>query len=267
MRTWCIVCMRYNVEKDKQCPAPLVTFYIHWLTAFRFSLCVSVSNSTMKVPLCLSSIMRTSFSTLSTCRQLITPSFETPMSRYMMHLHKCGPQRKIRKKKTATEGRPFIRGVVLKTLIKKPKKPNSANRKCVRVRLSNGREAVAYVPGIGHNLQEHHIVLVRGGRVQDLPGVKLKCVRGKFDLSHVKKTAWCWSRSNFEIEKLRVYCCLKLQISICWCEWITVRRKVTGFLGGGERLEAYLLYIHLLTFIRVAIIVNSAHGQFSGSSG
>ncbi|GAB1606974.1 40S ribosomal protein S12, mitochondrial-like [Argonauta hians] len=94
---------------------------------------------------------------------------------------------KVKKKKRPTFGLPYIRGIVLKTLVKKPKKPNSANRKCVRLRLSNGREATAYVPGEGHNLQEHSIVLVRGGRLQDVPGVKLKCVRGKYDLAHVKK--------------------------------------------------------------------------------
>lgn len=128
-------------------------------------------------------------STSARCnKEMVVPSFETSLTPYLIHLHRCGPQRKIRQKKSATEGRPFIKGVVLKTLIKKPKKPNSANRKCVRLRLTTGREAVAYVPGIGHNLQEHHIVLVRGGRVQDLPGVKLKCVRGKYDLAHVKKT-------------------------------------------------------------------------------
>jgi small subunit ribosomal protein S12 len=119
---------------------------------------------------------------------LITPSFESSLTPYLIRLHRDGPPIKKRKRKSATDGRPFLKGVVLKTLIRKPKKPNSANRKCVRVRLSTGREAVAYVPGIGHNLQEHHIVLVRGGRVQDLPGVKLKCVRGKYDLAHVKKT-------------------------------------------------------------------------------
>lgn len=85
------------------------------------------------------------------------------------------------------DGKPFAKGVVLKTLIKKPKKPNSANRKCVLVRLSTGKEMVAYIPGEGHNLQEHNIVLVRCGRLQDVPGVKLKCVRGKYDLAHVIK--------------------------------------------------------------------------------
>ena len=73
-------------------------------------------------------------------------------------------------------------------LIKKPKKPNSANRKCVRLRLSNGIEATAYIPGEGHNLQEHSVVLVRGGRKRDLPGVRLVCIRGKYDLAHVVKT-------------------------------------------------------------------------------
>jgi len=120
-------------------------------------------------------------------KPLPVPSFESSVSPFLCRLHRDGPRKRKRKRKSATGGKPFIKGVVLKTVIKKPKKPNSANRKCVRVRLSTGREAVAYVPGIGHNLQEHHIVLVRGGRVQDCPGVKLKCVRGKYDLQHVKK--------------------------------------------------------------------------------
>ncbi|XP_050298247.1 40S ribosomal protein S12, mitochondrial [Anthonomus grandis grandis] len=102
-------------------------------------------------------------------------------------MHRTGPHRKPRIKKRPLDGNPFMKGVVLKTLIKKPKKPNSANRKCVLVRLSNGKEMVAYIPGIGHNLQEHNIVLCRVGRVQDCPGVKLKCVRGKYDLGHVIK--------------------------------------------------------------------------------
>ena len=116
----------------------------------------------------------------------------TVISRSMASLnqmHRMGTFVKIKKKKRsiALEGSPFKKGVVLKTLIKKPKKPNSANRKCVRVRLTNGREITAYVPGEGHNLQEHSIVLIGGGRLQDTPGVKLTCVRGKYDLAHVKK--------------------------------------------------------------------------------
>ncbi|XP_045773805.1 40S ribosomal protein S12, mitochondrial [Maniola jurtina] len=105
----------------------------------------------------------------------------------LAQMHKTGPHIKKRKSRNPLNGHPFAKGVVLKTLIKKPKKPNSANRKCVLVRLSSGREMVAYIPGIGHNLQEHNIVLVRVGRVKDCPGVKLKCVRGKFDLPHVIK--------------------------------------------------------------------------------
>ncbi|XP_026741749.1 40S ribosomal protein S12, mitochondrial [Trichoplusia ni] len=105
----------------------------------------------------------------------------------LQQMHRTGPHIKTRKSRNPLNGNPFAKGVVLKTVIKKPKKPNSANRKCVLVRLSNGKEMVAYVPGIGHNLQEHNIVLVRVGRLKDCPGVKLKCVRGKYDLPHVIK--------------------------------------------------------------------------------
>uniref|UniRef100_A0A8C4NB84 Small ribosomal subunit protein uS12m n=1 Tax=Eptatretus burgeri TaxID=7764 RepID=A0A8C4NB84_EPTBU len=102
-------------------------------------------------------------------------------------IHRAGPPKRPPKKLGPTFGRPQLKGVVLKTMIRKPKKPNSANRKCVKVRLSNGKEAVCYVPGEGHNLQEHNIVLVQGGRTQDLPGVKLQVVRGKYDCAHVQK--------------------------------------------------------------------------------
>lgn len=102
-------------------------------------------------------------------------------------MHRTGPHYKKRPPRKPLDGNPFAKGVVLKTLIKKPKKPNSANRKCVLVRLSSGKEMVAYVPGIGHNLQEHSIVLCRVGRCQDVPGVKIRCVRGKYDLTHVIK--------------------------------------------------------------------------------
>lgn len=71
----------------------------------------------------------------------------------LQYMHRNGPHIKVKQKKSPLDGNPFMKGVVLKTLIKKPKKPNSANRKCVLVRLSNGKEMVAYVPGIGHNLQ------------------------------------------------------------------------------------------------------------------
>ena len=80
---------------------------------------------------------------------------------------------------------PFKRGVVLSVRTMTPKKPNSALRKVARVRLSNKQELTAYIPGEGHELAEHSIVLVRGGRVKDLPGVKYHVVRGKFDTSGV----------------------------------------------------------------------------------
>jgi len=76
---------------------------------------------------------------------------------------------------------PFKRGVCLKVFTVTPKKPNSALRKVARVRLTNGMEVTAYIPGIGHNLQEHSVVLIRGGRVKDLPGVRYHVVRGILD--------------------------------------------------------------------------------------
>ena len=81
---------------------------------------------------------------------------------------------------------PFRRGVCLKVFTVTPKKPNSALRKVARVRLTNGMEVTAYIPGIGHNLQEHSIVLVRGGRVKDLPGIRYHIVRGVYDTTGVE---------------------------------------------------------------------------------
>ncbi len=98
-------------------------------------------------------------------------------------------KRKAKKKKsksTALQKNPFKKGVCLYVKTMTPKKPNSALRKIAKVRLSNGKEVIAYIPGIGHNLQEHSIVLVRGGRVRDLPGVKYHIVRGAFDTGGVE---------------------------------------------------------------------------------
>ena len=78
-------------------------------------------------------------------------------------------------------GAPFMRGVCLKVYTTTPKKPNSALRKVAKVKLTNGMEVLAYIPGIGHNLQEHSVVMIRGGRVKDLPGVRYHIVRGKLD--------------------------------------------------------------------------------------
>lgn len=80
---------------------------------------------------------------------------------------------------------PFKRGVCLKVFTTTPKKPNSALRKVARVRLTNGREVTAYIPGEGHNLQEHSVVVIRGGRVKDLPGVRYHIVRGLLDTTGV----------------------------------------------------------------------------------
>lgn len=91
-----------------------------------------------------------------------------------------------RKKNDLPKGSPFKRGVCLKVTTTTPKKPNSALRKIARVRLSNGMEVTAYIPGEGHNLQEHSIVMLRGGRVKDLPGVRYHIVRGIYDTSGVE---------------------------------------------------------------------------------
>ncbi|MEO0202147.1 MAG: 30S ribosomal protein S12 [candidate division WOR-3 bacterium] len=95
--------------------------------------------------------------------------------------------KKRKSKAPALEGNPQKRGVCIRVYTTTPKKPNSALRKVAKVRLSNGREIIAYIPGEGHNLQEHSVVLVRGGRVKDLPGVKYHIVRGVYDAAGVEK--------------------------------------------------------------------------------
>jgi len=97
-----------------------------------------------------------------------------------------GRKKLVKKKKTpALQENPLRRGVCIRVYTTTPKKPNSALRKVARVRLTNGHEVTAYIPGIGHNLQEHSIVLVRGGRVKDLPGVRYKVIRGALDAAGV----------------------------------------------------------------------------------
>ena len=88
---------------------------------------------------------------------------------------------KYKSKSPALENSPFRRGVCIQVMTRTPKKPNSAMRKVARVRLTSGVEVTAYIPGEGHNLQEHSIVLVRGGRVRDLPGVRYHIIRGVLD--------------------------------------------------------------------------------------
>lgn len=116
------------------------------------------------------------------------------------YIIKKGKRRKVKKSKVpAFKNQPFAKGVCLRVFVKKPKKPNSAIRKVAKIKLSTKYIINASIPGEGHKLQQHSIVLVRGGKLRDLPGVKYKCVRGKYDLLGVagRKT----SRSKYGTKK------------------------------------------------------------------
>jgi small subunit ribosomal protein S12 len=102
-------------------------------------------------------------------------------------------------KAPALQGSPFRRGVCIQVMTRTPKKPNSAMRKVAKVRLTNGYEVIAYIPDEGHNLQEHSIVLIRGGKVKDLPGVRYHIVRGTLDAAGVEKRRV--SRSKYGVKK------------------------------------------------------------------
>ena len=131
----------------------------------------------------------------------------------IQQLIKYGRKKSIKKDKTPalsevysslerrrrTTSAPFKRGVVLQVRTMTPKKPNSALRKVARVRLSNGREVTSYIPGEGHNLAEHNIVMVKGGKVQDLPGIKYTVVRGVYDTAGVAERGQ--SRSLYGTKK------------------------------------------------------------------
>jgi small subunit ribosomal protein S12 len=111
-----------------------------------------------------------------------------------------GRQEVIKKKSApALQDSPQKRGVCTRVYTATPKKPNSALRKITRVRLTNGTEVTAYIPGIGHNLQEHSVVLVRGGRVKDLPGVRYHIVRGAIDAAGVEDRKK--GRSKYGVKK------------------------------------------------------------------
>ncbi len=113
-----------------------------------------------------------------------------------------GRRDKAAKVKTAAlKGSPQRRGVCTRVYTTTPKKPNSALRKVARVRLTSSVEVTAYIPGEGHNLQEHSMVLVRGGRVKDLPGVRYKIVRGALDTQAVKNRKQARSRYGAKMEK------------------------------------------------------------------
>ena len=120
----------------------------------------------------------------------------------IQQLVRKGRRDKIAKVKTAAlKGSPQRRGVCTRVYTTTPKKPNSALRKAARVRLTNGMEVTAYIPGEGHNLQEHSMVLVRGGRVKDLPGVRYKIIRGTLDTAGVRDRKQARSRYGAKREK------------------------------------------------------------------
>ena len=120
----------------------------------------------------------------------------------IQQLVRQGRSSKFTKTKTpALKGSPQRRGVCTRVYTNTPKKPNSALRKVARVRLTSGVEITAYIPGEGHNLQEHSVVLVRGGRVKDLPGVRYHTVRGSLDAAGVTKRRQ--SRSKYGAKKAK----------------------------------------------------------------
>ena len=118
----------------------------------------------------------------------------------IQQLVRKGRQKRVEKSKApALDSCPQRRGVCVRVYTTTPKKPNSAIRKVARVRLTSGFEVTAYIPGIGHNLQEHSVVLIRGGRVKDLPGVRYHIVRGALDSGGVKDRTQ--GRSKYGVKK------------------------------------------------------------------
>lgn len=119
----------------------------------------------------------------------------------------CKKKKRDKKRKLnktpALEKCPQKRGICSKLVLRTPKKPNSALRKIVKLRLSNDRKVYAYIPGEGHNLQEYSTVLIRGGRVKDLPGIKYHLVRGKLDFSGLPKRKT--SRSKYGTKRVKNY--------------------------------------------------------------
>jgi small subunit ribosomal protein S12 len=103
-----------------------------------------------------------------------------------LSIKNCRIKKRIKRKSSALESCPQKKGVCIKVFTRTPKKPNSALRKVAKIKLTTGKKLEAYIPGEGHNLQEYSVVLMRGGRVQDLPGVKYHLIRGKHDFHGVK---------------------------------------------------------------------------------
>ncbi len=126
-------------------------------------------------------------------RKRVTKKVKAPALRFSLNV--------LKGKLTRGKGSPFKRGVCTQVRTMTPKKPNSALRKIARVRLTNGIEVTAYIPGEGHNLQEHSVVLVRGGRVKDLPGVRYHIVRGTMDAAGVEGRAQQRSKYGSKVPK------------------------------------------------------------------
>ena len=132
-------------------------------------------------------------------KTVVIPRFLTQMPTINQLVRKGRNKVKYKSKSPALENSPFRRGVCIQVMTRTPKKPNSAMRKVAKVRLTNGYEVIAYIPDEGHNLQEHSIVLVRGGRVKDLPGVRYHIVRGTLDAAGVEKRRV--SRSKYGVKR------------------------------------------------------------------
>ena len=155
--------------------------------------------SSMRLPLGTSAVAAPTMLSIAQSRSALHTSAVCQATVNQIKRGSGPPRRKKVSVSPDLERSPFKKGVVLRVMVLKPKKPNSAQRKACRVRLSNGRIVSAYIPGEGHNAQEHSIVYVRGGRCQDLPGVKYHLVRGAGDLSGVVNRIS--SRSKYGVKK------------------------------------------------------------------
>lgn len=118
-----------------------------------------------------------------------------------LSLKKSRKKKLFKKKTPALKSCPQKKGVCIKIFIRSPKKPNSACRKVAKVKLSTGKKVDAYIPGEGHNLQQYSVILIRGGRTPDLPGIKYRLIRGKYDFKGVKNRKT--SRSCYGVKILR----------------------------------------------------------------
>ena len=137
---------------------------------------------------------------MPTINQLVRKGRKTPVKKTKSPVLRVG-YNSLKLKTISTNGAPQKRGVCTQVKTITPKKPNSALRKVARVRLSNGVEVTAYIPGIGHNLQEHSVVLIRGGRVKDLPGIRYHIVRGTLDTAGVNNRRQSRSKYGTKMPK------------------------------------------------------------------